>query len=210
MQVVVLADTGLKEELLEQGLNEQLELKWLTDIEELKESAKAAACIDLLFEPAPKRIELLKEMLPRPVLVNSVVTTLKDLPENFVRINGWPTFLKRTIIESACNDISTKKRTEEIFSLLNKKVEWVADEPGFITARIVAMIINEAYFALGEGVSSKNEIDVAMKLGTNYPYGPFEWAEKISTKKIVALLNELSGSNKRFEPSEWLKKELQQ
>lgn len=208
MQVVVLADTGLKEELLAQGVNEPLELKWLTDIEELKEPAKADACIDLLFEAEPKRIELLKKIQPRPVLVNSVVTPLKDLPESFVRFNGWPAFLKRTITEAACNDASIKKRAEEIFSLLNKKVEWVADEPGFISARIVAMIINEAYFALGEGVSSKNEIDVAMKLGTNYPYGPFEWAEKIGTKKVVALLNELSISNKRFEPAGSLQNEI--
>ena len=207
MQVVVLADAGLKEELLAQEVNEPLELKWLTSIEELKGSVNAEACIDLLFEPDPKRIELLKEMLPRPVLVNSVTTVLKELPEGFVRFNGWPTFLKRTIIESACNDDSIKKRTEEIFSLLNKKAEWVADEPGFIAARIVAMIINEAYFALGENVSSKNEIDMAMKLGTNYPYGPFEWAEKIGIKKITDLLNELSSSNKRFEAAAWLQNE---
>jgi 3-hydroxybutyryl-CoA dehydrogenase len=208
MQVVVLADTGLKEELLAQGVNEPLELKWLNSIEELKGSIDADACIDLLFEPDSKRVELLKQIQPLPVLVNSVVTTLKDLPENFVRVNGWPTFLKRTIIESACTYNSIKKSIEEIFSLLNKKVEWVADEPGFITARIVAMIINEAYFASGEGVSSKNEIDVAMKLGTNYPYGPFEWAEKIGTKKIIALLNELSISNRRFKPAEWLQNEI--
>lgn len=209
MQVVVLADTGLKEELLAQRVNEPIEITWLTGIDDLKGATDADACIDLLFEPEHKRIELLKQMQPRPVLVNSVITTLKDLPENFVRFNGWPAFLKRAIIESACNVDSIKKRAEEIFSLLNKKVEWVADEPGFITARIVAMIINEAYFALGEGVSSKNEMDIAMKLGTNYPYGPFEWAEKIGTKKIVALLNELSSRDGRFETAEWLKNELQ-
>ena len=48
------------------------------------------------------------------------------------------------------------------------------DIPGFISARVVSMIINEAYFALEEEVSSKEEIDTAMKLGTNYPYGPFD------------------------------------
>jgi 3-hydroxybutyryl-CoA dehydrogenase len=207
MQVVVLADTGLREELLAQGVNEPLELKWLNNIEQLKGLSNADAFIDLSFEPDPKRIVLLKQLLPRPVLVNSVVTTLKDLPENFVRFNGWLTFLKRNTLESSCNNGSIKKRTEEIFALLNKKVEWVADEPGFITARIIAMIINEAYFALGEGISTKNEMDIAMKLGTNYPYGPFEWAEKIGVKRIFALLNELSKENNRFQAAEWLTKE---
>lgn len=204
MQVVVLANDVLKEELLAQGMKDSLAIKWLSNIEELKESTDANACIDLLFEPDLKRIELLKEILPNPVLVNSVTTVLKDLPGGFVRFNGWHTFLKGTLIEAACNNELLKKRTEEIFSHFNKKAEWVVDEPGFITARIVSMIINEAYFALGEGVSSKNEIDVAMKLGTNYPYGPFEWAEKIGIKKIAALLTELSSNNKRFTPAELL------
>lgn len=207
MQVVVLANDVLKEELLAQGVKESLAIKWLSNIEELKGSTDTNACIDLLFEPDLKRIELLKEILPNPVLVNSVTTVLKDLPDGFIRFNGWHTFLKGTLIEAACNNELLKKRTEEIFSHFNKKAEWVVDEPGFITARIVSMIINEAYFALGEGVSSKNEIDVAMKLGTNYPYGPFEWAEKIGIKKIAALLTELSSNNKRFTPAEMLQNE---
>ena len=47
----------------------------------------------------------------------------------------------------------------------------VPDEPGFIAARIIAMIINEAYYAKGEQVSSKADIDIAMKLGTTIPWG---------------------------------------
>lgn len=208
MQVVVLANDTLKEELLVQGVNDSLEIKWLTNIEELNQSPDADACIDLLFEPDNGRVQLLKQILPRPVLVNSVITVLKELPDGFIRFNGWHTFLKRTIIEGAISNDQQKKKAEKIFSSFNKKTEWVTDEPGFITARIVSMIINEAYFALGEGVSSKKEIDLAMKLGTNYPYGPFEWAEKIGTKKIIDLLTELTKHNKRFTPAEWLKNEI--
>jgi 3-hydroxybutyryl-CoA dehydrogenase len=69
------------------------------------------------------------------------------------------------------------------------------------------MIINEAYFTLDEKVSSKNEIDTAMKLGTNYPYGPFEWSEKIGLKKVYELLTTLSHSHSRYEPAALLKKE---
>jgi 3-hydroxybutyryl-CoA dehydrogenase len=81
-----------------------------------------------------------------------------------------------------------KQKTEEVFSLFNKKIEWLPDEIGFVTPRIISMIINEAFIALKEGVSSKEEIDTAMKLGTNYPYGPFEWAEKIGMERIDSLL----------------------
>jgi len=77
----------------------------------------------------------------------------------------------------------------------------VEDEPGLISARIIAMIINEAYFANAENVSTEKEIDTAMKLGTNYPYGPFEWADKIGVKNIYVLLEKLSINDPRYHPS---------
>jgi 3-hydroxybutyryl-CoA dehydrogenase len=135
-----------------------------------------------------------------PVFLNSVITTLQQLnaPENVLRINGWQGFLQRPVWEIAgkVND-SIKTIAEKI----NKKIIAVKDEPGFVAAKIIAMIINEAYFALGEDVSSKEEIDIAMKLGTNYPYGPFEWAEKMGSKNIFTLLQKLSLSDSRYKPA---------
>ena len=92
-------------------------------------------------------------------------------------------------------------------ALFGKKLEWVTDLPGFLSARVLAAIINEAYLALEEGVSSKPEIDTAMKLGTNYPFGPFEWCEKIGANRIYLLLNEMAVNNQRYLPSSLLKKE---
>ena len=96
---------------------------------------------------------------------------------------------------------------EKIISCFNKTTEWVADVPGFITARVISTIINEAYFTLAEKVSTKDEIDTAMKLGTNYPFGPFEWSEKIGLKNIYGLLLLLSKTNSRYTPSDLLQKE---
>jgi 3-hydroxybutyryl-CoA dehydrogenase len=62
------------------------------------------------------------------------------------------------------------------------------------------MMINEAFIALNEGVSTKEEIDIAMKLGTNYPYGPFEWSEKIGVEKIKSLLEKLNHYQERYKP----------
>ena len=56
-------------------------------------------------------------------------------------------------------------------------------------------------FALQDKVSTKSEIDIAMKMGTNYPYGPFEWSEKIGLKNIASLLKKLTTGNKRYIPS---------
>ena len=133
----------------------------------------------------------------RPVIINSVIETLKEnnQPVNFSRINGWPGFLIRSTWEIASGDISMTKR---LFEQLGWNVVFVADEPGLVSGRVVSMIVNEAFFALEEGVSSKEEIDKATKLGTNYPYGPFEWQEKIGTTNIYCLLHKLSATDKRY------------
>lgn len=70
------------------------------------------------------------------------------------------------------------------------------------------MIINEAYFGLGDGISSKQEMDIAMKLGTNYPFGPFEWSEKIGLGRIHALLSKLSETSTRYQIAPALTKEI--
>ena len=90
---------------------------------------------------------------------------------------------------------------------MNKKMSIVKDEPGLIAARITAMIINEAYFALGDNVSTKSDIDIAMKLGTNYPFGPFEWAAVIGLSNIITLLEQLATSDHRYLPATMLLKE---
>jgi len=136
----------------------------------------------------------------KPVFINSVIDTLAALntPPQVVRINGWYGFLQRPVWEIAGTvDDNIKKIAEQ----LNKKIIAVKDEPGLVAAKIIAMIINEAYFALGDEVSTKEEIDIAMKLGTNYPYGPFEWAGKIGSKNIFALLQKLTLQDKRYQPA---------
>lgn len=140
---------------------------------------------------------------PVPVIINSVIDTLAglNLPANFYRINGWPGFLKRNVYEIAG---TANKEIESIFKAPDIKINFVNDEPGFISARVIAMIINEAYFALEDDVSSKAEIDTAMKLGTNYPFGPFEWASQIGLKNVWALLQKLYLTDSRYKPSQVL------
>jgi len=115
-----------------------------------------------------------------------------------VRINAWEGFLKRPLVEIAGNNDEYNMMAAKTLNALGWKYVWTADDHGFISARIVAMIINEAYYALEEKVSTKEQIDVAMKLGTNYPVGPFEWSEKIGINNIYELLRKLSMENDRY------------
>ncbi len=204
MKIAVITDDALKEEWMSQGMQKTIRIEWLSEPIAVED---AGCYIDLLFYPGAERIDQLKKLQPAIIFVNSVIATLGSLPENFIRINGWPTFLKRTVVESSCSNDDLKAPAEKIFSQFNRTAEWVPDVAGFITARVISMIINEAYFALDEKVSSKNEIDTAMKLGTNYPYGPFEWSEKIGLQKVYELLTTLSNSSSRYEPAPVLIKE---
>ena len=205
MKIAVITDHSGKEELMAQGLLENVQVEWLDEPVTLNGTD---GYIDLLFNPGKERVDLLRGFSPAIVIINSVTTGLDGLPENFIRINGWPTFLKRAVVEASGQNAEIKKRAENIFACFSKKTAWVPDVPGFISARVVSMIINEAYFALEEEVSNKDEIDTAMKLGTNYPYGPFEWSEKIGLKKVYQLLAVLAETNSRYEPCTLMKKEM--
>ena len=204
MKIAVVANEMLKEELLTQGLATDAPVEWLSEI---KAIPGADCYIDLLFSAGPERIGALQQLQPAVIIVNAVTNTLDELSPDFIRINGWPTFLKRSLVEASGTNEDIKEKAEKFLSVFNKKIEWVPDIPGFITPRVISMIINEAWFTLDEKVSSKEDIDTAMKLGTNYPYGPFEWGEKIGLKNIYDLLTRLTAANSRYEPSALLKKE---
>jgi len=207
MRLIVAANDELKEELLSGGINDDCKIDWTRSSSELSPDTEFDAVIDLLFEQDGYDVTYLKSFLPKPVFVNSINKTISEIGLPFIRINGWPGFLKRDIAEVACTNDAGKKEAEKILTALNRKPEWVPDIKGFISSRVVSMIINEAYFAMEENVSTKNEIDIAMKLGTNYPYGPFEWAKKIGLKNIAGLLTELSLTEKRYQPANLLLKE---
>jgi 3-hydroxybutyryl-CoA dehydrogenase len=161
----------------------------------------ADAYIDFGFAPSAEKIEKLTKLLPRPVMINAVTETLDDIHPDFIRFNGWPGFLKGNYIEAAAN----KERQLKACALFEDQILFVKDEPGFVSARIVSMIINEAYFTLEAGTSTREEIDTAMKLGTGYPFGPFEWASLIGEKKVADLLRKLSEKNSLYALAEGLR-----
>ena len=210
MTVVVLGDDTLTKELMAQGIDQSLTLQHIRERKQFADYPTASAYIDLLFKPQQENIRLLEQLAPAPVFINSVNGTLSGLPEHFIRINGWPGFLKRPILEASCKEKSLEERAENIFQGFNKTIAWTPDVAGFLSARIVSMIINEAYYAFAEGVSTKEEIDIAMKTGTNYPYGPFEWGRMIGLANISGLLKELSIKQTRYQAAGELIKEAGQ
>jgi 3-hydroxybutyryl-CoA dehydrogenase len=82
--------------------------------------------------------------------------------------------------------------TERFFQSLGRHVEWVGDAAGLVLGRIVCQVINEAAFALGEGIGSAADIDAGMTHGLNYPRGILAWADEIGLDHVVAVLDALA------------------
>jgi 3-hydroxybutyryl-CoA dehydrogenase len=84
----------------------------------------------------------------------------------------------------------------------------VGDAPGLVVARTVAMLVNEAADAIQQGVCDEAAADTAMKLGVNYPAGPFEWLVSLGAARLVALIDALDAHHRgeRYRVSPWLRR----
>jgi 3-hydroxybutyryl-CoA dehydrogenase len=74
---------------------------------------------------------------------------------------------------------------------LGLHTERVGDGPGLVLGRIVAMLVNEAAFALDEQVATPEDIDTGMRLGLNFPHGPIEWGRELGAEHVRAILDGL-------------------
>ncbi|MFF3847321.1 3-hydroxyacyl-CoA dehydrogenase [Streptomyces sp. NPDC002328] len=94
---------------------------------------------------------------------------------------------------SASQDTSPQAVSEAIglFQALGKDVSVIGDVPGMIVARTVARIVDLAHDAVAKGVATEEDIDTAMRLGVNYPLGPFEWSRRLGRVWAHDLLEEL-------------------
>ncbi|MGH2924767.1 MAG: 3-hydroxyacyl-CoA dehydrogenase NAD-binding domain-containing protein [Solirubrobacterales bacterium] len=106
-----------------------------------------------------------------------------------------PTLAEARLVEIVAGPATSPEAldaAERHFAELGKHVERVgAAVPGLVLGRIVCQIVNEASFAVGEGVATRSDADTAMRLGFNWPRGPFDWAEAIGAGRVVGCLDAL-------------------
>jgi 3-hydroxybutyryl-CoA dehydrogenase len=80
---------------------------------------------------------------------------------------------------------------EALFTWLGLRTEWVGDAPGLVLGRIVCQLVNEAAFAIGEGVGSADDVDAGLTLGLNHPRGAVAWGEAIGLDYVLAVIDGL-------------------
>ena len=98
---------------------------------------------------------------------------------------------------------ATLAAAERFFGTLGMATERVGDAPGLVLGRIVAQLVNEACFAVGEGVGSPADVDAGMVLGLNHPRGPMEWGDEIGAAEVLVLLTALQEEyrEERYRPA---------
>lgn len=151
---------------------------------------------DLNLDDDPENLPLYAALKEKPVFVSAVKLSLAEavytsgakVKCQLFGINALPTFLPQSKWEVS---LYRKFETPVLTKLMDAfGIDFlpVEDRVGMIKARVIFMIINEACYTLQEGTASIEDIDMAMKLGTNYPFGPFEWCDKIGITSVFETL----------------------
>jgi 3-hydroxybutyryl-CoA dehydrogenase len=166
-------------------------LEYASSVEE------AARQADLVIEAVPEEMEskieiftlLDKVCRPNTILASNTsslsITEIASVTYRAKKIVGMHFFnpvhkMKLLeIVRALETDDDTLETAVDVGKAMRKEVVVIKESPGFITSRINAMIGNEAFYMLQEGVASASDIDKALKLGLNHPMGPFELVDLV-------------------------------
>ncbi|SEK92859.1 3-hydroxybutyryl-CoA dehydrogenase [Chitinophaga rupis] len=195
MNILVVGDAARYEELQQKGLGSH-RVRWVQNLDIVTLPGSFDLVIDLVLDDALHHAAVYAKAAAVPVLAGLAKTSLSDLMHayafsygfNIIACNWLPGFINRPVTETAILDEEQKPVLESLMQQLGWQYALVQDSVGMVTPRVVSMIINEAYYTTEAGTATREDIDTAMKLGTNYPYGPFEWAQHIGIKHVYDIL----------------------
>jgi 3-hydroxybutyryl-CoA dehydrogenase len=218
--LAIIGQSRLSEELLELSREAGLDAVLVSDMAEL--TPTTSLVIETGSTLAEKKKSLIQKLdlaLPAPaVIITSCLSLTTTLMASWTarpeRVVGFATFypLKdRKMVELAGGIWTAEgalQSAEQFFKSIGKETVRVKDMPGLTFPRIVSLIINEAARSLEEGVATAEEIDVAMRLGVNYPHGPLRWADQIGLDEVLGVLEGLQREtgDDRYRPAPLLKK----
>ena len=215
MKILVLANENQAYEL-HQKFGDEHHYVIINSTSEEVDTSNFDVVFDFLIDEFPDTVEFYQHNKNLPVFISSAKTSLRE--QRFVHgdfscalfgFNGIPTFVNRELFEVSILDSNQHATLAAVCGSLHTDYIVVDDRVGLVTPRVVCMIINEAFYTVQEGTATKEDIDKGMKLGTNYPHGPFEWCEKIGVTNVYEVLEAIYEDTKdeRYKICPLLKKE---
>ena len=156
--------------------------------------------IDLNLDDNFDRMEQYAELAGVIVLGSALKKTLREMlflvgsrqpTAHLFGLNAWVGFIDQPTWEVSALDPSQAAILTEALARAGIGTHFVEDHVGLVAPRVLAMILNEAHFMLQEGLATETDIDIAMKAGVNYPFGPFEWTQRIGIRDLYELLTAL-------------------
>ena len=203
MQVLVLSSPETATEFQQKfpNLNNAVFINNYNEIE--KHLPQTNVVFDFLLQDEPGRLTHYADKEGLVVFCNAVKMQLAaltqhadDLACELIGFNGLPSMVNRQYLEVSLLHAHTVTKLEQICKELGTEYLVVEDRIGMVTPRIICMIINEAFYTLQEGTANIRDIDLGMKLGTNYPFGPFEWAAKLGVRNVYETLEAVYNDTK--------------
>ncbi|MBO1003187.1 3-hydroxyacyl-CoA dehydrogenase [Pseudogracilibacillus auburnensis] len=198
-------DKGIKRGIYSQAIKEQAlsRLKLSTDFIEAVSSA------DFVIEAVPEDIKLKSTIFQKldGICKSNVILATNTSTMSPTEIGGFTKRPDRVIAMHFFNPVfkmklveiirgletsdETYQITEKVAKQMGKETVEVNEAPGFVTSRISALVGNEAFRMLEQGVASPEDIDKAIKLGLNYPMGPLELGDLVGLDTRLKILNYL-------------------
>ena len=131
---------------------------------------------------------------PQAILCGAGSLAVLDPGGGAVGFHALPPLEQASLVELARGPDTAgaaQDAAERFFATLGKHTAWVGDAPGLVLGRIVCQVVNEAAFAIAEGVGSAEDVDAGMVHGLNYPRGILAWADEIGLDHVLAVLDGL-------------------
>ena len=177
----------------------------ITTTEDMNGLADVDFAIEAVTEHEPLKLEIFRKLdsivkngsilasntSSIPITKIASVTSRPDKVIGMHFMNPVPLMKLVEIIRGHATSEETFALTSELVAKLEKEIAVSQDYPGFIVNRILIPMINEAAFALYEGIATAEDIDKGMKLGTNQPMGPLTLADFIGLDTVLAIANVL-------------------
>lgn len=116
------------------------------------------------------------------------IALFPDMVCSLYGMNALPSFINRSKTEVSTLSGQSTDALVTVMDHLGWDMEIVEDRVGMVTPRVIFMIINEAFYTLQEGTAGVKDIDLGMRLGTNYPQGPFEWLDLVGIQHVYETL----------------------